>query len=135
MGVESIDWNRGDDGLWLDADLEEVHETERPLLYVACIRARDHLLVTEVNPASEFLDDLVGSQSVWPLATIGGFRKIASVGRVQRPDRTAGGATLGNRPILSRRAAQIVKLLPMPPPVRSRSDNPVFSGSDRVLSR
>jgi superfamily I DNA/RNA helicase len=43
-----------------DADLEEVYETERRLLYVACIRARDHLLVMGVNPASEFLDDLVG---------------------------------------------------------------------------
>lgn len=28
------------------------------LLYVACTRARDHLLVTSVDPASEFLDDL-----------------------------------------------------------------------------
>jgi hypothetical protein len=42
------------------ADLEEVYETERHLLYVACTRARDHLLVTGVKPASEFLDDLVG---------------------------------------------------------------------------
>ena len=42
------------------ADLEEVYETERHLLYVACTRARDHLLVTGINPASEFLDDLVG---------------------------------------------------------------------------
>ena len=41
-----------------DADLEEVYNTERHLLYVACTRARDHLLVTSVNPASEFLDDL-----------------------------------------------------------------------------
>lgn len=41
-----------------DADLEEVYDTERHLLYVACTRARDHLLVTSVNPASEFLDDL-----------------------------------------------------------------------------
>jgi superfamily I DNA/RNA helicase len=41
-----------------DADLEEVYNTERHLLYVACTRARDHLLVTGVNPASEFLDDL-----------------------------------------------------------------------------
>ncbi len=40
------------------ADLEEVYNTERHLLYVACTRARDHLLVTGVNPASEFLDDL-----------------------------------------------------------------------------
>ncbi|MGH9855179.1 MAG: 3'-5' exonuclease, partial [Blastocatellia bacterium] len=41
-----------------DADLEEVYNTERHLLYVACTRARDHLLVTSVTPASEFLDDL-----------------------------------------------------------------------------
>lgn len=41
-----------------DADLEEVYDTERHLLYVACTRARDHLLVTSVEPASEFLDDL-----------------------------------------------------------------------------
>ncbi len=41
-----------------DTDLEEVYNTERHLLYVACTRARDHLLVTGVDPASEFLDDL-----------------------------------------------------------------------------
>lgn len=41
-----------------DADLEEVYNTERHLLYVACTRARDHLLITSVDPASEFLDDL-----------------------------------------------------------------------------
>ena len=41
-----------------EADLEEVYDTERHLLYVACTRARDHLLVTSVDPASEFLDDL-----------------------------------------------------------------------------
>jgi superfamily I DNA/RNA helicase len=41
-----------------DADLEEVYNTERHLLYVACTRARDHLLVTSVDPPSEFLDDL-----------------------------------------------------------------------------
>ena len=34
-----------------DADLEEIYNTERHLLYVACTRARDHLLVTGVNPA------------------------------------------------------------------------------------
>lgn len=43
-----------------EADLEEVYNTERHLLYVACTRARDHLLVTSVDPASEFLDDLTG---------------------------------------------------------------------------
>ncbi len=41
-----------------DSDLEEVYATERHLLYVACTRARDHLLVSGVEPASEFLDDL-----------------------------------------------------------------------------
>ena len=41
-----------------DADLEEVCNTEHHLLYVACARARDHLLITGVQPASEFLDDL-----------------------------------------------------------------------------
>jgi superfamily I DNA/RNA helicase len=41
-----------------DSDLEEVYNTERHLLYVACTRARDHLLMTSVGPASEFLDDL-----------------------------------------------------------------------------
>ena len=40
------------------ADLEDTYSTERHLLYVACTRARDHLLVTGVEPASEFLDDL-----------------------------------------------------------------------------
>lgn len=43
-----------------EADLEDVYETERHLLYVACTRARDFLLVTSVNPASEFLADLAG---------------------------------------------------------------------------
>ena len=41
-----------------DADLQEVYDTERHLLYVACTRARDHLLVTSVEPTSEFLDDM-----------------------------------------------------------------------------
>ena len=43
-----------------NAELEDVYDTERHLLYVACTRARDHLLVTSVDPASEFLDDLTG---------------------------------------------------------------------------
>ena len=41
-----------------EADLEEVYNTERHLLYVACTRARDNLLVTSARPASEFLGDL-----------------------------------------------------------------------------
>ena len=47
-----------------DADLQEVYDTERHLLYVACTRARDHLLITAVEPASEFLDDLTEPKSV-----------------------------------------------------------------------
>jgi superfamily I DNA/RNA helicase len=42
-----------------DADLEEVYNTERHLLYVACTRARDHLLVTGITPMSEFVDDFL----------------------------------------------------------------------------
>jgi hypothetical protein len=41
-----------------EADLEEVYNTERQLLYVACARARDYLLVMSAGLASEFLDDL-----------------------------------------------------------------------------
>ena len=47
--IESV----GDDG-----DLQEVYDTERQLLYVACTRARDRLSVSGVEPASEFLDDM-----------------------------------------------------------------------------
>jgi superfamily I DNA/RNA helicase len=41
-----------------DSELEDVYNTERHLLYVACTRARDHLRVSGVAPPSEFLDDL-----------------------------------------------------------------------------
>jgi superfamily I DNA/RNA helicase len=41
-----------------ESDLQEVYDTERHLLYVACTRARDRLLVTGVRPGSEFLEDL-----------------------------------------------------------------------------
>jgi hypothetical protein len=40
-----------------ESDLEEVYNTERHLLYVACTRARDQLLVTGLTPGSEFLAD------------------------------------------------------------------------------
>ena len=42
-----------------EAELKEVYETERHLLYVACTRARDHLLITATDPESEFLEDMV----------------------------------------------------------------------------
>lgn len=41
-----------------ETELEEIYNTERHLLYVACTRARDHLLITGVDPGSEFLDDM-----------------------------------------------------------------------------
>jgi superfamily I DNA/RNA helicase len=41
-----------------ESDLDDIYETERQLLYVACTRARDRLLVTGVAPGSEFLKDL-----------------------------------------------------------------------------
>ena len=46
------------DGVADEADLREVYDTERQLLYVACTRARDRLLVTCTQPGSEFLGDL-----------------------------------------------------------------------------
>lgn len=44
-----------------EADLDEVYNTERHLLYVAATRARDFLLLTSGGPASEFLDDFDGT--------------------------------------------------------------------------
>jgi superfamily I DNA/RNA helicase len=41
-----------------ESELEEVYDTERHLLYVACTRARDQVLVSGVEPASEFLEDM-----------------------------------------------------------------------------
>lgn len=39
------------------SDIEEVYATERQLLYVACTRAREHLLLTASGRPSEFLAD------------------------------------------------------------------------------
>lgn len=41
-----------------EAELDDIYETERRLLYVACTRARDRLLVTASAPGSEYLHDL-----------------------------------------------------------------------------
>jgi hypothetical protein len=49
-----------------ESDLEEVYNTERHLLYVACTRARDRLMISGVEPASEFLDDLPHPWSFLP---------------------------------------------------------------------
>jgi len=40
-----------------EGELEEVFESERQLLYVACTRAREHLLVSGLRPVSDFLRD------------------------------------------------------------------------------
>lgn len=49
-----------------EAELDEIYETERRLLYVACTRAREHLLLSGVRPTSEYLDDFAqgGGESV-----------------------------------------------------------------------
>ena len=41
-----------------ETDLQEVYETERHLLYVACTRVRDWLWVSGVSPGAEFIVDL-----------------------------------------------------------------------------
>ena len=70
-----------------DADLKEVYDTERHLLYVACTRARDHLLVTGVAPVSEFLDDFVkGDQFAGPLDEVDGVA-LTQHGPLSRPSR------------------------------------------------
>ncbi len=40
-----------------EAELDDIYETERRLLYVACTRAREHLLLTGTTPVSEYLAD------------------------------------------------------------------------------
>ena len=40
-----------------EAELEDIYETERQLLYVACTRARDRLCMSGVEPGSEYLRD------------------------------------------------------------------------------
>ena len=42
-----------------EAQLDEIMNTERHLLYVAASRARDHLWMSGVAPVSEFLEDLL----------------------------------------------------------------------------
>jgi superfamily I DNA/RNA helicase len=41
-----------------ESDLQEVYDSERHLLSVACTCARDYLLITAAAPGSEFLGDL-----------------------------------------------------------------------------
>ena len=41
-----------------EAELDDIYKAERRLFYVACIRAREHLLITGVAPGSKYLRDL-----------------------------------------------------------------------------
>ena len=41
-----------------EAELDDIYDTERRLLYVACTRARERLLITGTAPGSEYLADL-----------------------------------------------------------------------------
>ena len=45
------------------AELDEVYATERHLLYVACTRARERLVVSGKRPVSEFLGDLAADSN------------------------------------------------------------------------
>ena len=46
-----------------EAELDDIYETERRLLYVACTRAREHLLLTGVAPTSEYLADFTSDRA------------------------------------------------------------------------
>lgn len=46
-----------------ESELDEVHDTERNLFYVACTRARDRLLVSGIQPASEFFADFAAKRA------------------------------------------------------------------------
>jgi ATP-dependent exoDNAse (exonuclease V) beta subunit len=54
--ARSVNVTRGIGAVGDEADLADIYETERQLLYVAYTRAREHLLVG-VEPESEFLED------------------------------------------------------------------------------
>jgi len=58
---EIIPWQERIEEVSDDADLEEVYNTERHLLYVAATRARDFLLLSSGGSPSEFLDDFDGA--------------------------------------------------------------------------
>ena len=55
---EVIPLQKRSEGITDDADLEEVYNTERHPLYVVCTHAGDYLMVSAVEPGSEFLEDL-----------------------------------------------------------------------------
>lgn len=42
-----------------EAELDDIYETERRLLYVAGMRAREHLLLAGVTPTAEYQADFI----------------------------------------------------------------------------
>ena len=42
-----------------ESELQEVYDTKRHLLYVACTRAREALFIAAAEPESVFLEDLM----------------------------------------------------------------------------
>ena len=48
------------DSVGVYLDIQEVYDTERHLFYVACTRARERLLISGVEPISEFVVDMQG---------------------------------------------------------------------------
>lgn len=42
-----------------DAEMDDIYEIERRLLYLACTRASDRLMVSGVEPISEYLTDML----------------------------------------------------------------------------
>jgi superfamily I DNA/RNA helicase len=67
-----------------EAELDEIFASERRLLYVACTRARDHLLLTGVSPASPYLADLSEPTAGQRSNLRAGVVHIPVVGPVQR---------------------------------------------------
>jgi ATP-dependent exoDNAse (exonuclease V) beta subunit len=45
-----------------EPELNEIFDSERHLLYVACTRARDHVATTGLEPGSEFIGDVLDTQ-------------------------------------------------------------------------
>jgi UvrD-like helicase C-terminal domain len=66
-----------------ESDLDDIYETERQLLYVACTRARDRLLITGVAPGSEFLKDLWAQRSWFRAALRNRIQNGRAANRVQ----------------------------------------------------
>nr|NDU42897.1 hypothetical protein [Acidithiobacillus ferrianus] len=83
------------------ADLEEVYNTERHLLYVACTRARDALLVSGIEPGSEFLDDLMSKVGTHGKPDFKGraipLSRLGVPGMAERLDIIGGSAQLPKR--------------------------------------